>query len=1009
MRYRWPAAHLLVLLTLLLAVLPPATPVAAGETIALDPAEVDLTVPLGQAIETSITVRNTSDATVPLAAYEGRSDQVNAQQRSVGSVSMPALPSNQPRIEQGLAAALQAAPAQPQEVLIYLRDHADLSPAYRIASWAKRGKFVYRALTEFANWSQRGLQQQLTARGLTYHSLWIVNAVIVRGTAADIAQIAARSDVAHIRLNHTLTIDQAAQTAAELCSPDDPTNPVCWNVRAIRVDAVWRDFGVRGRGVVVANIDTGVAGDHPALAASYRGRNADGSTDNAYNWYDPQGEYAAPTDTSMHGTHTMGVMVGNATSTGPAVGIAPDARWIAAQGCEGILCNDADLIASAQWMLAPTRPDGSAPRPDLRPMIINNSWASGAHDGWYAPYTAAWRAAGIFPVFAAGNATALFPQMCGSVPSPGDYSDVVGVGAINREGGITGFSLFGPASDGRVKPDFVAPGASILSTVPVEKGGYAVLSGTSMAAPHVAGAVALLWSANPALIGDYDATYALLRDSAVRRDDQRCNDPLGAPNNIYGLGRIDVYAAVAKARVDIPWLSIASANSDLPRYGVQTLRLRFDAGSVPGPGTYTAKVLLYGGDPGTPLQTVKLTMRVPGASNQVTVRGIVRDSQSSAPLRAQVAVSQNGTVGATTWSADSGAFSLIVASGAAYELFASAASYQTLRQPLSATGDITVELRLNQDMPRLSLPVATVAVTLPFGTASGQRIPLENTGTRPLFYQVDLPRDGFRIDRSDAPLGPAYAWVDLPPTATTLPAGVAVLTDSVPIGFAFPFFGHSQSEIVVTSNGIIGFDRPLTYRGLTTNCLPDQSFSFYAIVPLRLAIDTRKGGRIRYGQVSGERFVVSYEDVQLVTGPPGQTYTFQVILASNGRIIYQYKQLSPLPDRASVGIQRSPNDVQQVGCGGSTPLRNQLAIAFQPQPSPVFWLATDVVSGTLQPGERTLLPLRIGWQRPQPNGLALIGRVRLTTNDPFAPYTDIPVQVAVRAAPFELWLPISGR
>src|SRR6185503_8669938 len=153
-----------------------------------------------------------------------------------------------------------------------------------------------------------------------------------------------------------------------------------------------------------------------------------------------------PTDSNGHGTHTMGTMVaaGDGTLDQPAVGVAPGARWVAAQGCGSTICTEGDLVGSAQWVLAPTALDGTNPRPDLRPMIVNNSWGGASGDPWYAGYTAAWRAAGIFPVFAAGNSGSASGQKCGTISSPGDYADVVSVGATDHSDSIAAFSLLGP-------------------------------------------------------------------------------------------------------------------------------------------------------------------------------------------------------------------------------------------------------------------------------------------------------------------------------------------------------------------------------------------------------------------------------------------------------------------------------------------------------------------------------------------------------------------------------------
>jgi subtilisin family serine protease len=144
-------------------------------------------------------------------------------------------------------------------------------------------------------------------------------------------------------------------------------------------------------------------------------------------------------------------------------------------------------------------------------------------------------------VAAAGNSG----PYCGSVEDPpATYPETLTVGAVDQEDVLTDFSSRGPAPDGTVKPDVVAPGAHILSALP--GGGYGYLDGTSMAAPHVAGVVALMWSANPRLVGDIAGTTEMLRRLATPVRVSSATPDCGGSDT--GAGEIDAFAAVKEAQ-----------------------------------------------------------------------------------------------------------------------------------------------------------------------------------------------------------------------------------------------------------------------------------------------------------------------------------------------------------------------------------------------------------------------------------------------------------------------------
>jgi subtilisin family serine protease len=999
----------------------PAPAVVAQGSVTASPGAISVTVPLGGKVSQLLQIVNgTSAPTTPLlykAQPAAPPTLALAEAAPIEAHRVP-LPQQADKFDPQLDAEFGVSEAKQADFLVYLAEQADLSAAYRITDWAERGRYVYQALADTAEHSQRDVRAQLEARGADYTPLWIVNALLVRGTQADAQSLAARADVALVRANHTMSLPPDQEVTAispaldNLCSPDQPGNPVCWNIRRLGADRVWRDFGVTGKGVVVANIDTGVQGAHPSLANQYRGNLGGGSFDHNYNWFDPQGAQPAPFDSgsSGHGTHTMGTIVGSGNSADgrPYVGVAPDARWMTAQGCEITTCVESDLIQAAQWMLAPTNLDGTQPRPDLRPMIINNSWSGPGDNNWYAGYTTAWRAAGIFPVFAAGNADGI--PSCGSVNSPGDYANVVAVGATDGNDRIAGFSTFGPTKDSRLKPDFVAPGTygsgvNILSTVPAERGTYSASQGTSMAAPHVAGVVALLWSANPTLIGDYDATYRILSETAQQIGDTRCGDAATGPNNVFGRGLINAYSAVSRAQVDIPWMTIPSAIQALPANSTAEVSVTLDAGRVPGPGTYRARLLVFGSSLADAPTPVDVTMSVLDAAQQVSVRGQVTDAGTGAPIQATVGVKDGLSVATDS----SGRYTLTLAPGS-YELIARAPAFFTTQRAITISQNLDLNISLQPDQPRLASVTERITTELPLGPNQQISIPISNTGTRPLVYQVQPMPDAFGIWRSDEPDGPAYNWIDLPPESPALQLGDTSYSDAIPLGMAFPFYGKVFTQAQVTSDGMLVFDRMIAYSGLTTRCLPEGKSNLALVAPLRADLDPTSG-RIRYDAINGGAvFVLSYENV--VLRDTGASVTFQVLLRSDGSVMFQYKQLGVLPTKLSVGLQGTPAmenfSVMEIGCGTTTPIRDGLALEFRPQIFAEHWLLSSAAGQTLQPGVSGQLTATLAWVRPIPQQ-PYRGRLLVTSSDPTRARWIIPVQVVMQPAPNEMWLPVVGR
>jgi subtilisin family serine protease len=560
------------------------------------------------------------------------------------------------------------------QFLVYLKDKADLSKAATSAGTAKT-EFVYNQLTTTAAKSQAGLTSMLKASNVAFKSYWIVNALTVTGDQKVVEAIAARPEVAKVAAIKTRPLITPTET-----KPASAVNAIEWGVSNINAPQVWSQFGVRGEGIVVANIDTGVDFDHAAVVGKYRGNLGGGSFDHNYNWFDPSQVCGTPSlvpcDNNNHGTHTMGTMVGD-DGAGNQIGVAPAARWIAAKGCEARTCSDAALLAAGQWILAPTDLTGANPRPDLRPDIVNNSWGGGPGDPWYQATVRAWVAAGIMPIFSSGNDG----PACLTAGSPGDYPEAYSSGGYDINNSIYTFSGRGTGLGGITKPNISAPAVNVRSSI--NGGGYAEFTGTSMAAPHVSGTVALMWSAAPTLRGNIAVTRQILDDTARDVNALSCG---GTPdfNNDFGEGRLDALQAVTQSpRGPVGRVSgvVTDSATGAPLPGATVSDGTVTTTTAPdgsysltlAAGSYTITASKYGYSS----ESAAVTVTEGGAVTQnfaldpqpaVTVSGRVLDGSGHGwPLYARLQV--NGTpLGTIFTDPVTGAYSFTVPGGATYSV-----------------------------------------------------------------------------------------------------------------------------------------------------------------------------------------------------------------------------------------------------------------------------------------------------------------------------------------------------
>jgi serine protease AprX len=451
------------------------------------------------------------------------------------------------------------------EFLVFMKEQADLSESYNIVDKAGKGDYVFRTLTETAIRTQAPILSSLEVKKVDHQSFWVANMIWVRGDLNILLALASREEVARLYANSQIRIpdpDIGFVPHAEIQAAG-----VEWNISLLHAPAMW-NAGYTGQGVVIGGQDTGYEWQHPALIEKYRGWDGlSGSHD--YNWHDairepyvfstgsnPCGyDSTEPCDDHRHGTHTMGTMVGD-DMMGKQIGMAPGAQWIGCRNMDKGWGKPSTYIECFEWFVAPYPRSGNSLSGDAQkaPHIINNSWGCPESEGCHKEDIDLMetvvnnvRAAGILIVSSAGNSG---NQGCETISTPtAIYENVFTVGATDKSDAITSFSSRGPVTiDGswRLKPDVSAPGVGIKSSV--LEGGYGYMSGTSMAAPHVAGLAALIISAKPELAGQIDALEDIIRRTAVPRTFPGvCGSFSGTeiPNPFYGWGRIDAFPALA--------------------------------------------------------------------------------------------------------------------------------------------------------------------------------------------------------------------------------------------------------------------------------------------------------------------------------------------------------------------------------------------------------------------------------------------------------------------------------
>ena len=410
----------------------------------------------------------------------------------------------------GLAAANKIAPwvientanGQEAEFFVVLADQADLSGAANLRTKGEKGRYVYNSLLNKSQTTQGPILQWLRDRAIEHQSFYIVNAILVKGTLQVAEALAARPDVARVEGNPLIHNNLPQPGAVEISQPQVPAT-IEPGITYTHAPQVWA-LGFTGQNIVIASADTGQRWTHNALKPHYRGWDGQ-NADHDYNWHDsihdstgnPCGNDSPfPCDDFFHGSHTTGTAIGD-DGMGNQIGMAPGAQWIGCRNMDVGNGTPARYIECMEFFLAPYPVGGGQGDPTKAPDITINSWSCPTSEGCSADTlqaaVEAQAAAGIMMVAAAQNSG---PNCSTVTDPPGIYAAAYSIGALTTgTDTIAGFSSRGPITvdqSNRIKPDISAPGTGTRSCSNTADNAYTIASGTSIATPHISGAIALL-------------------------------------------------------------------------------------------------------------------------------------------------------------------------------------------------------------------------------------------------------------------------------------------------------------------------------------------------------------------------------------------------------------------------------------------------------------------------------------------------------------------------------------
>jgi subtilisin family serine protease len=858
------------------------------------------------------------------------------------------------------------------KVLIYLSDQVDLESLdaqlyLEKASPQTRAYKVITALQEKAASTQGPLinyfeEKLITRLVFSYKPFWVANFFMIEAKPEIIQELKNRSDILQLDVDALLDYDKPVSKGKGI------TEAIMGSeigAKVVNADKLWK-LGITGQGRLLMGIDTGVRSTHIALTERFRGNFVPMNQA----WFDPGGGSTTPSDCDGHGTHTMGTMVGR-TSSGDTVGLAIDAQWIAAK----TICSSphtSNSLAAFQWAL---NPDGNPNTISDMPDAIGNSWYDPNYNtlqcdttsaNLYRSTLSALEAAGIAVVFSAGNSGPNASTITAPKNINRDETNVYSVGAISSWsylGGsttpIASFSSRGPSLCGGIgslliKPEVSAPGVNVRSCIADNDNAYdTTYSGTSMACPHVVGAIGLLKQAFPTLTGKQIklALYNTARDLGTAGED-----------NTYGKGLIDVYAAflslgipdsVAPTKINNLSVTDPTSNSlslqwtaplDTSVGGVTQYDIRMASTPILDLAAFNAaQQLSYGQAP-----------KPAGSSESFVVGNLGFSTTKHFAIRSR-----------DTW----GNWSLISnpASGTTLGAPDISVSPDSLKHALVnnmiVTDTVTIS-NISSGSSTLDYQITLQNNTFPSGSIKYHLIPKNLVNVPEVNDDKENPMEifgqsiegqggpdafGYKWIDSDAPGGPTYAWNDISSTGTLVSTWTATGTSTAlddgyagpfPLGFNIKFYGENKNQVYISTNGLLHFGS-VTANIYSNVQIPNSSIPNDFIAAFWDDLDGRTQGTVHYKQ-EPNKFIVQFTNWQKYSA--AGSLTFQIVIHASGKIVVYYNNMNGTLTSSTVGIENSAGTVGLPVAYNSTYVKNNLALQFSAEPD---WLSNIPTGGTL--------------------------------------------------------------